>query len=79
LKIVESKHKSASNGAKYGEAKYGTFKYGKKNSGFVYDKPVNVGDLIEVETEYLGNIQGRAIKQTFNLNGGIIIKDTVVR
>ena len=45
----------------------------------VYDQPVNVGDLIEAETEYLGNVTGRAISQTFNLNGGIIIKDTVMK
>jgi hypothetical protein len=78
LKIVESKHKS-SGVVKYGERKYGAFKYGQKKDEIVYDKPVNVGDLIEIETEYLGNIQGRAVKQTFNLNGGIIIKNTVVR
>lgn len=79
LKIVESKHKSNGGVVKYGERKYGTFKYGQKKDEIVYDKPVSVGDLIEVETEYLGNIQGRAVKQTFNLNGGIIIKNTVVR
>lgn len=79
LKIVESKHKSNGGVVKYGERKYGTFKYGQKKDETVYDKPVSVGDLIEVETEYLGNIQGRAVKQTFNLNGGIIIKNTVVR
>lgn len=43
------------------------------------DMPVNVGDLITAETEYLGNAVGRAIKQTFNLNGGIIIKKTVMK
>jgi hypothetical protein len=43
------------------------------------DTPVNVGDLITAETEYLGNAVGRAIKQTFNLNGGIIIKKTEMK
>ena len=43
------------------------------------DIPVNVGDLITAGTEYLGNAVGRAIKQTFNLNGGIIVKKTVMK
>jgi hypothetical protein len=79
LKIVEGKHISYAKAVKYGEKKYGSFKYSQGGSSVVYDKPVNVGDLIEAETEYLGNIQGRAIEQTFNLNGGIIIKNTVMR
>ena len=78
LKIVEGKHTKKS-GEKYGRDKYGLFKYGNEPSGFEYDKTVNVGDLVEVETEYLGNIEGRIIKQSFNLNGGIIIKDTIMR
>lgn len=78
LKIVEGRHKKK-NGEKYGRDKYGLFKYGNEPSGFEYDKTVNVGDLAEVETEYLGNIEGRIIKQSFNLNGGIIIKDTIMR
>lgn len=78
LKIVEGKH-TKKNGEKYGRDKYGLFKYGNEPSGFEYDKTVNVGDLVEVETEYLGNIEGRVIKQSFNLNGGIIIKDTIMR
>lgn len=78
LKIVEGKH-TKKNGEKYGKDKYGLFKYGNEPSGFEYDKTVNVGDLVEVETEYLGNIEGRIIKQSFNLNGGIIIKDTIMR
>jgi hypothetical protein len=78
LKIVEGRH-TKKNGEKYGRDKYGLFKYGNEPSGFEYDKTVNVGDLVEVETEYLGNIEGRIIKQSFNLNGGIIIKDTIMR
>ena len=78
LKIVEGRHTKKS-GEKYGRDKYGLFKYGNEPSGFEYDKTVNVGDLVEVETEYLGNIEGRIIKQSFNLNGGIIIKDTIMR
>lgn len=52
------------------------------NSGIVESKkdtPVNVGEVINVETKYLDNAVGRVIKQTFNLNGGIIVKKTVMK
>ena len=45
----------------------------------IYDKVTNVGDMIKFETSYSGEKTGRIIKQTFNLAGGITIKDTVVR
>lgn len=44
-----------------------------------YDPKTVVGDVIETETEYSGNLTGRIVKQTFNLNGGIVIKETVMR
>jgi hypothetical protein len=43
------------------------------------DDPVSVGDMITTQTAYLGDITGRVIKQTFNLNGGIIVKNTVMK
>jgi hypothetical protein len=80
LSIVEGKHVTSEQGAKYGISKYGEAKYGVYIPKKVeYDKAVNVGDMISAETEYLGTVTGRAIKQTFNLNGGIIVKDTVLR
>lgn len=78
-KIAEGKHRTKGNAIKYGEKKYGEFKYGERNIIITRDQIVNVGDLIEQQTEYLGNVRGRVIKQTYNLNGGIIIKDTIVR
>lgn len=80
LKIVEGKHVQYGDYVKYGEKKYGTFKYGEKNPNIViYDKLVNVGDCINAETEYLGVVSGRLIKQSFNLNGNIIIKEAVLK
>ena len=79
-KVVEGKHIQYGSQIKYGEKKYGMFKYGAKNPNIVtYDKVVNVGDLIKIETEYLGIVEGRATKQTFNLNGNIIVKDLILR
>jgi hypothetical protein len=54
---------------------------GKHNVGddVISDQVVNVGDIITTQTEYLGEITGRIIKQTFNLNGGIIIKEAIVK
>lgn len=40
---------------------------------------VKLGDLIEIATEFSGTIKGRPIRQSYNLNGGIIVKDTDVK
>ena len=77
LKIVEGKHEQK-NTIKYGQKKYGTFKYGGKILTTTKDEPVAVGEKIVAQTEYLGNVEGRVVKQTFNLNGGIVIKDSVL-
>jgi hypothetical protein len=80
LRIVEGKHIIETEPIKYGEAKYGTFIYGLSPTREVtYDQEVNVGEKLRAETEYLGDVVGTLIKQTFNLNGGIIIKDAVLR
>lgn len=80
LKIVEGKHIQYGDYVKYGEKKYGTVKYGEKTPNIVtYDKGVNVGENINAETEYLGVVGGRLIKQSFNLNGNIIIKEAVLK
>ena len=80
LKIVEGKHVQYGDYIKYGEKKYGTFKYGQKYPNIVtYDEPVNIGENIKAETEYLGVVDGRLIKQSFNLNGNIIIKEAVLK
>ncbi len=49
------------------------------NGIVTYDQAVNVGEVIESETEYLGVISGRIIRQTFDLNSGIILKDVNMR
>ena len=80
MKIVEGKHVQYGDYVKYGEKKYGTVKYGEKYPNIVtYDKGVNVGENINAETEYLGVVSGRLIKQSFNLNGNIIIKEAVLK
>ena len=80
LKIVEGKTVIENGKVKYGQKKYGTFKYGDEiPPTIIYDEPVNVGETIRAETEYKGVVEGIAIKQTYNLNGNIIIKDTVMR
>lgn len=42
-------------------------------------KPTKVSDVITYETEYLGEAQGRIIKQKFSLNGSILVKDSEVK
>ena len=58
----------------YGNAKYGFSKYG----GRIADSAVNVGDIINSDTEYQGTIKGRIVSARYNLNGGIIVKDCEV-
>lgn len=56
---------------KYGEVKYGTVKYG---SLMKTDK-IELGDMVTIETEYMGDITGQIIRQAYNLNGNIIVKE----
>ena len=80
FKIVDGKHIELGEIHKYGEAKYGSIKYGERHKSVItYDTPTSVGQVIETDTEYLGKLQGTILKQTFNLNGGIIIKDTILK
>ena len=80
MKIIEGKHEIE---AKYGRVKYGQVKYGQGffagESVFEYDQPINLGEKITVSTEYLGQKTGRITKQSFSLNGGIIVKDVELR
>lgn len=80
LKIVEGKHVQYGEAIKWGEKKWGGFKWGSYNPNIVtYDQSVNVGENIQAETEYIGVVSGRLIKQTFNLNGNIVVKDAVLK
>lgn len=80
VEIVEGKHIEYGQPIKYGEKKYGEFKYGEKHPNTIYyDQPVNLGDNLYTETEYLGIVDGRLIEQNFNLNGNIIVKKAVLK
>lgn len=70
LKIVEGKRK-----ARYGGIKYGTAAYNQVTD----DIPTNVSEKIICQSEHLGDIPGIILKQTYNLNGGIIVKDTQMK
>lgn len=50
-----------------------------RNADGSFQKAVNLGDLIEVETPFAGTLQCVAESQSFHLNGGILVKDTVLR
>ena len=80
VKIVEGKHVKPQGIYKYGKARYGKIKYGEKMPNvIIYDQPTTVGEKVQTETEYLGIFEGIILKQTFNLNGGIIIKDSIIK
>lgn len=80
LSIIEGKHIIEGGYVRYGQRKYGTFRYCQKAPDVVeYDEIVNLGEVVSAETEYLGDVTGRLIKQSFNLNGGIIVKEAVLK
>lgn len=80
LKIIEGKHVTYGKYIKWGDKTWGSFNWGSKNKDIItYDTPVNIGEKITAETEYLGNVSGRIIKQLYNLNGNILVKDTELK
>ena len=80
LTIIEGKKIIGDDVVRYGQAKYGAIKYGAiLPKTVLYDKKISLGDEIITETEYLGDIQGKVIKQSFSLNGGIIAKKCVIK
>ena len=79
-KIAERKYISGGEVARYGSVKYGLHKYGKKLPvEITYDSNIILGEKIRYKTEYLGEKEGRVVRQSYNLNGGIIIKDCVIK
>lgn len=82
LKIVVGKDVSrGTKSIKWGELKWGEFNYGGVTTTEVItnQKDVCVGDNLKVATEYLGDVVGRLISTSFNLNGNIIIKESVLK
>ena len=79
-KIAERKNVVYGEKIRYGQKKYGEFKYGEKTPDIItYDEPIHLGDNIETETSYMGNITGRVIRQAFHLNGNILSKEVVMK
>lgn len=79
-KIVEGKTVDYGKRIKYGGAKYGRIKYGEyAPNKITYDKVVNTGDKITLNTEYMGDYTGTVISQKYSLNGSIIVKEAVVK
>lgn len=56
----------------YGEVQYGMIQYG----GMIEtDERIELGESITTETEYLGDLTGQITRQSYNLNGNIIVKE----
>jgi hypothetical protein len=81
LKIIEGKKEVEIGYAKYGEAKYGEALYGveAKSRAVVSDPTTKVGDVVVSQTEYLGEVKGRILKQTYTLNGNILVKESKLK
>lgn len=76
-KDVERKTRTA----KWGEEAWGSFKWKEfiVNETITDQQDVNLGERITTETEYLGDVSGRLISQSFNLNSNIIVKEAVLK
>lgn len=75
--IIEGRHVSGGQMARYGLFKLGVDPLGQVSPKVVvYDSTTNVGDITNFETPYMGDIEARITEQTFNLNGGIVVKET---
>lgn len=81
LDIVEARHISGDDYYRFCDnIKFGDgIKFGDKTPKVIeYDSTVNVGDVIRAQTGYLGDVEGRIIEETYNLQGGIIVKKAVM-
>lgn len=82
LKIIVGKDvQLKTHTVKWGERPWGAFKWGQNIiEEIVTDhQDINLGEVITAETEYLGDVTGRVIQQSFNLNGNIIVKEVVLK
>lgn len=82
LKIIIGKNvERETHIVKWGELPWKAFKWGQTviNETITDQEDVNLGEIIEAQTEYLGNVSGRLIQQSFNLNGNIIVKECILK
>ena len=88
LGIIEGKHEVEKKLSVYGIATYGVDIYGvdtyensetSEQKVIAYDQSVSLGDKLKVATQYLGIKEGTLISQSYGLNGGIIIKDAIIK
>ena len=78
-KIVEGLTEIVHPAAIYGVAVFGMTTYdGDASVEYIPDAPINVGDRITVNREYLGDYTGRIIESVYNLNGNILAKELVI-
>lgn len=80
-KIIDRKHIEGGDLMRYGQGfVYGSFKFRDKSPKIItYDKPVNLGDIINIDTDYLGLFSGRVESQDYSLNGNNIVKEVLIR
>lgn len=78
MQIVE-RQKKVQHKAVYAYAKYGEVMYGQDDEPtYIGDASVNVGDVIQMETGYLGVKQGRVTRLSYSLSSGTLVKDAEV-
>ena len=51
----------------------------ESDNGYVYDVPVALGENLTLETAFKGNIMGTLESQSYSMNGGILVKECILK
>lgn len=80
-KVVDRRHISGGDIIRYGQGiRYGEYKYRDRSRKVItYDNPVNLGDVIKIDTTYQGEVEGRVESKNFSLLGNSIAKDILIK
>lgn len=54
-------------------------KHVSEDGTITYDEDIRCGDVITIPTDYQGTYTGRVVKEQYNLNGNIIIKEITIK
>lgn len=80
LTIIDRRLVSGGDYALWGQVNWGDFIWGDKTDyDITYDKITCVGDKITAKTQYIGDVTGIILKQTFSLTGNNINKESVLK
>lgn len=51
----------------------------ESDTGYIYDTPVALGENLTLETAFKGNVTGTLESQSYSMNGGILVKECILK